>query len=590
MNAPIRDSSTRRTMLQRCPFRAFSLCLFFYFLFISTILVSYFTVSQAAAQTLDSVTIKKIDSLFKKRNSNTGPGCVVGIVRNDSLIYTKGYGMANVEYQIPITTKTIFEMASVSKQFTAFAIMLLAQQGKLKFDDDIHKYLPWVPDFGKKITIANLLYHTSGIRDYDQLLEIAGTTQEDVITREHVIKILSKQRTLNFDPGEQYLYSNSGYFLAGEIVHSVTGKTLRQFTDSAVFKPLGMNNTHFRDDYAEVVNNRAYPYWEVTKISIANSSAVGAKGLLTNVDDMSKWAIAFCDSKSAFYPIMQQMIRSGKLNTGKETGVGTGIEMTDFEGFKMYFHYGSIGACQNFVEYLPGAKMALMFFSNGGSYNLYEVSHELPRLFIKGQPQGKTAAAIKLRGDSIITDTVSAKQLAGSYITDDGVQTEFKIKNQKFYAVYWGTNFLLLRTARDSFYIPGTTGVDISNQMNFAFTRKSNGTITVKKTWTGNNTSQKMIRIDAKNKLALKELLTYTGKYYCRELDCSYAIVLKDKQLKLTNAKYNDSPITFYDKNRLFNDLDCMHTLLITRDKKGKIIGFEVNYDTIQDLRFDKVQ
>ena len=262
-------------------------------------------------------------------------------MRNDSLIYAKGYGMANLEYGIPITAQTIFEMGSVSKQFTAHAILLLAHQGKLSLGDDIHKYLPWLPDFGKKITVSNLLYHTSGIRDYDQLLSIAGTTQEDVITGEHIIKVLSKQRTLNFDPGNQYMYSNSGYFLLGEIVHTVTGKTLRQFTDSAVFKPLGMNNTHFHDDYIEIVPNRAYPYPQADKMGIVNSSAVGAKGLFTNIDDMSKWAMNFLNSKSPDYPIIEQMMQSGKLNSGKEievgVGIGAGIEMGDFRGMKTYF-------------------------------------------------------------------------------------------------------------------------------------------------------------------------------------------------------------------------------------------------------------
>src|ERR1043165_9303303 len=215
--------------------------------------------------------VEKIDSIFKTWSNSNTPGCAVGIVRNDSLIFAKGYGMANLEYGIPITPETIFHMASVSKQFTAYAILLLAKQGKLQLDDDIHKYLSWFPDLKEKITIHNLVNHTSGIRDQWQLLAISGTRIDDVITQEHIIKILSKQQALNFKPGDQYSYSNSGFTMLAEIVRSVTGQSLRQFTDSAIFKPLGMNNTHFHDDYTEIEKNRSYSYDRIDETHFSNS-------------------------------------------------------------------------------------------------------------------------------------------------------------------------------------------------------------------------------------------------------------------------------------------------------------------------------
>src|SRR5678809_1133524 len=205
--------------------------------------------------------------------------------------------MANLEYGIPITPETIFHMASVSKQFTAFSIVLLEKQGKLKFDDDIRKYLSWFPDMGKTITIRNLLNHTSGVRDQWQLLAISGTRLDDVITQDHIIKILSKQQALNFKPGEQYSYSNSGFTMLAEIVRSVTGQSLRQFTDSAIFKPLGMVNTHFHDDYEEIVKNRSYSYYRTDSIHFAkiilSYSNAGATSLFTNLNDMSKWIMNF---------------------------------------------------------------------------------------------------------------------------------------------------------------------------------------------------------------------------------------------------------------------------------------------------------
>jgi CubicO group peptidase (beta-lactamase class C family) len=175
--------------------------------------------------------VRKIDSICSKWDKASSPGCAVGVVRNDSLVFGKGYGMADLEFGIPITDSTIFHMASVSKQFTAFSIVLLERSGKLRLDDDVRKYLPWFPDLGSKITIRNLLSHTSGIRDQWTLLAIQGTRMQDVITQHQIVKILQQQRALNFPVGTEFGYSNSNFTLAAEIVKAVSGQSLRQFTD-----------------------------------------------------------------------------------------------------------------------------------------------------------------------------------------------------------------------------------------------------------------------------------------------------------------------------------------------------------------------
>jgi len=259
-------------------------CLFLYFFVVAG--------AKLWAQTLSEPIVKKVNSLFENWDKTQSPGCVVGIVRNDTLIFANGYGMANLEYSVPNSPETVYHLASVSKQFTAYAIILLAQQGKLSIDDDIRKYLPWFPNLKQKITIRNLLNHTSGIRDQWQLLSIAGTRLDDVITQEQIIKILSKQQELNFNPGDAFSYSNSGYTLLAEIVKSVSGQSLRRFTDSAIFKPLGMTNTHFHDDYTEIEKNRSYSYDRKGSFGFKNSilsySTAGPTSLFSNVPDLSK--------------------------------------------------------------------------------------------------------------------------------------------------------------------------------------------------------------------------------------------------------------------------------------------------------------
>jgi len=192
-----------------------------------------------------SIDEKKIDRLFRNYSEDDSPGAAIAVVQNGRIQYKKGYGMANLEYDIPITPSTIFHIASVSKQFTAFSILLLEKEEKLSLDDDIRKFIPEVPDFGKKITLRNLANHTSGLRDQWELLIMAGWRIDDVITKEQILKLVSKQKELNFNPGEEYMYCNTGYTLLAEVVARVSGTSFPDFTEKNIFKPPNMTNTLF---------------------------------------------------------------------------------------------------------------------------------------------------------------------------------------------------------------------------------------------------------------------------------------------------------------------------------------------------------
>src|SRR5688572_29162433 len=239
----------------------------------------------------------KIDALFAAYDRSTSPGCAVAVYQGDRIAYRKAYGMANLDHDVPLTTSTVFHVASVSKQFTATAILLLAQDGKLSLDDDIRKHLPELPDFGTRITIRHLANHTSGIRDQWDLLGLAGWRySRDLITDDDVLELLARQKDLNFAPGTRHLYSNSGYTLLAVIVSRASGKTFREFTTERIFTPLGMTNTHFRDAFTEIVKHQAYgyaPYGQTFRLSTTNFDTAGATSLLTTVEDMAKWYANF---------------------------------------------------------------------------------------------------------------------------------------------------------------------------------------------------------------------------------------------------------------------------------------------------------
>jgi CubicO group peptidase (beta-lactamase class C family) len=542
----------------------------------------------ATAQSLPDSTVKKIDKLFKDWDSKDSPGFAVGIVRNDSLIFAKGYGMANLEYNIPNTPETIFHMASVSKQFTAFSIVLLARQGKLNLDDDIRKYLPWFPDLKKKITVRNLLNHTSGVRDQWQLLAMAGTRLDDVITQDQIIKILGKQQALNFNPGEEYSYSNSGFTMLAEIVRSVSGKSLRAFTDSAIFKPLGMNKTHFHDDYTEIVPNRSYSYGRKDKTHFENAtlsySVAGATSLFTNIDDMSKWVMNFYDHKVGDEKDIAQLTQRGKLNNGNEIHYALGISVDDYKGHKMYSHDGGDAGYRTNVTIFPDLKIGVIVFSNLGDTQPGGKAMQLSDLFIKDispKKPAKKPSAIDSTA-TIINDTLAIKKFTGDYISADGAHFVFKLKNKKLYWVPDGASYLLTKAVKDTFAMVSQPDVK------FIFTAKNGKKTIVDQYWPDNH--RLLEKFDASAKQTDELLHTYTGKYYCPELDCSYGITLKDHHLMLTNNKYNDTVLKLYGANNLGNDFWWMNNLLVQRNAKGQVTGFEVNSGRIRHVLFKKVE
>ncbi|UCF16683.1 MAG: beta-lactamase family protein, partial [Phycisphaerales bacterium] len=203
---------------------------------------------------------EKVDSLFAKLNNTDSPGIAVLVVRDGKVLLRRGYGMANLEHKIPITPTTVFDVASVSKQFTGLAVCILVEQGKISLEDDIRKYIPELPDFGHKITIEHLVHHTSGLRDWPATLALAGWRLDDVISFDQILRMAFKQQDLNFVPGSEYSYSNTGYNILVEMAQRVTSQTFRQWTEDNIFRPLGMAHTHFHDDHTEVVANKAYGY------------------------------------------------------------------------------------------------------------------------------------------------------------------------------------------------------------------------------------------------------------------------------------------------------------------------------------------
>src|SRR6266511_2809574 len=319
---------------------------------------------------------QKVDAVFAKGSAAT-PGCAVGVAVNGAPALAKGYGMADLEHDVSNSADTIFEAGSVSKQFTDASVLLLAREGKLSIDDQVRKYIPELPDYpppppgsssgsggaGGVITIRHMLNHTSGLRDWGAVASIAGwprTTR--VHTHAHVLEIVSKQTKLNFTPGTQWSYSNTGFNLAAIIVERVSGKTFQEFTKQRLFEPAGMTHTSWRDDFTQIVKGRAVAYVQrdgVYHTDMPFENVYGNGGLLTTVGDILKWNENFTSHKVGDEAFAKEQQTVGKFSDGRSHDYGLGLWMRDYKGVREVFHSGTTAGYSAFLTRFPDQKVSV---------------------------------------------------------------------------------------------------------------------------------------------------------------------------------------------------------------------------------------
>lgn len=286
---------------------------------------------------------RAVDEVFTAWTGSDRPGCAVAVSRDGTVLYARGYGMANLEASLPNGPDTVFDVGSVSKQFTAMAVLLLVDDGKLGLDDDIRRYLPEIPDYGSTVTVRHLLQHTSGLRNYTDLFDLVGVPEVSLTTTRDALDLVARQRGANFRPGQEFLYSDTNYFLAGEIVHRVSGQSLRDFAQARIFGPLGMTQTRFSDRPREIVPRRAIGY-EPTPSGYLNYQSnfeqVGDGSVLTTVRDLARWQGNFDQPKVGSPRVMELMTTPGRLASGAPTPYGMGVFVDDYRGLPWLHHDG----------------------------------------------------------------------------------------------------------------------------------------------------------------------------------------------------------------------------------------------------------
>ena len=312
----------------------------------------------------------EIDGIFAAWNTRDSPGCALGVYQNGRIAYERGYGMASLEHEVPITPETVFYVGSLSKQFTAAAAALAIQQGRLSADDKIRKYLPELPAYADGITVRHLVHHTSGLRDYNTLLSIAGRRGDEAFDNPTVLRITARQKKLNFEPGAEYLYSNTGYTLLALIVERATGVPFAEYANTRIFKPLGMSVTHYHTDETRLVKWRALAYegsGSAFALDTPNNERAGAGGVFTNVRDLVRWDENFYDARVGGADLIKQLQVPGSLNGGRSLTYAWGLQIGTYRGLAIVEHGGSLGGYRAHLLRFPQQHVSVAILCNLGS-------------------------------------------------------------------------------------------------------------------------------------------------------------------------------------------------------------------------------
>lgn len=525
---------------------------------------------------------KQVDAIFQQWNNTSGPGAAVSVIRDGHVILEKGYGLADLEYDVPIKPDTIFHVASVSKQFTAMALLLLEQDGKLSIDDEIHKYLPELPDYGHAITIRNLLQHTSGIRDQWQTLALAGWSLEDVITQDQILRMLFRQKELNFAPGSEHLYSNGGYTLAAEIVTRVSGKPFPEFCAARIFKPLGMTHTHFHQDLDQIVKNRSYSYSK-TDTGYANAplnyANVGATSLFTTATDLTRWLDNFREPVVGGKAAIARQQEQAVLSDGKKIDYALGVSIGKNRGLKTIAHSGGDAGFRSYVCWYPDQQLGIAVVSNLGTFNPGKVANQVATVYLGSKMEPETTPDPGKR-TFVTADPAVLTTFAGKYpLPKIGQTLVVVVESGKLLAAGPVKPPLELKPLSASRFYAEPLDAELE------FIPAPNGGMKVKITQPGAvNEGERA----AESPKADIDLRAYTGAYWSEELETQYTFSVKDGKLVAMHAHHGLIPLTAKTKDSFSSDQWFMGEVNFARDSEGHVNAVLLGGGRLRGIRFEK--
>jgi CubicO group peptidase (beta-lactamase class C family) len=528
----------------------------------------------------------KIDSVFAQWDNTRSPGCALGVGRNGTVVYLRGYGMANLEHDVPIAAGSVFNVGSVSKQFTAFSIGLLASDGQLALDDDVRRYISELPDYGQRITIRHLLSHTSGLRDAYKLLGLAGwrigqgryqaSRLQEPVTADDELRMAARQKSLDFAPGSEYVYNNAGYTLLAIIVERVSGQSLREFAEGRIFGPLGMNDTRFLDDPMTIVRRRVSAYQSQPgnqwRIHVPLSPVVGPTGLYTTVEDLLKWEENFVHARVGGRALVDQIQTAQRLNDGHALSYGFGINLLTYRGVRRIGHGGDDFGYMSEAYRFPDQHLAIAVLCNFDTAPIL-----IPRL--ADILLGDTLAAAPARATAVSRAVAGLSDLAGTYWSPRSPVMRLVMKDDQ-----------LSTTAGEPLAPLGDGRFRVGNRpYDIVFAPPQPGMPRQFHVLMPGSTPLLVRTTDPSYSAA--QLKAYAGEYRSDELDVTYTIAPRgaDGRLMVARQRVDPVPLTALMPDTFLLRESLGDAIRFVRAPAGAITGFEIIGDTPRRLWFARV-
>lgn len=525
-----------------------------------------------------NVQVARVDSIFASLKTGLGPGVAVAVVRNGAIVLSKGYGYADLEHRIPITGTSVFDVASVSKQFAGLAIAMLVEQGKIALTDDIRKHIPELQDFGRTITVGHLVHHTSGIRDWPGTLSLAGWRMDDVISFDQILTFAYNQRTLNFDPGSEYMYSNTGYNLLAELVRRVTGKTFREWTDDQLFKPLGMTRSHFRDDHTEIFPDRVLGYsrrddgsWRTTS---NNLMALGSSSLFTTAEDLARWLANFDDAEVGGAKAMARMRTTVPLNDGSPNTYAFGVGIGTYRSQPTIAHSGGWASFSTYVVHFPAQKTGIVVLSNGamsapGAANRIADIYLEAVLGPRPTPPVRTAARVTRATLDLYEGLYRLGPGWYTRITRKGGALETQATREEA--------FPMTALSDSTFWVEG-----YSADMLFRRSRASGMEMVYR--------GRERPRVQETTRPSREQLQQLVGTYFSEELEATYQVELQGGNLVMRHRRHGVIPLTWINGDDFRGETWFMRSIEFQRDRE-RVTGLSVTIDErSRNIRFNKIR
>jgi CubicO group peptidase (beta-lactamase class C family) len=552
------------------------------------------TLIEKSNSAIHSANTKNLDKVFAEWDDNIyKPGVAAGLLKDGKIVYLKGFGNADVSREVPVNADTKFQIGAMSKQFTAFAILLLEEQGKLSLSDDVRKYIPQLPDYKQTITIKHLLSQSSGLHDIMAIKEIAGWREKDVFTQKDALGLIFRQKELDFIPGTKFSQTSSGIILLTEVIKTVTGQTLAAFSQEHIFQPLGLVNTFFHDDNEMITPDIAFSY-QVTKNSLKhnpiNYSIVGTTNLYTSAADLSRWYLNFENPKVGSRKLIEKLTTPVTLNDGTTTFNPTagrllyGQQYLHAErGVPKIWTYGLEGGYASNIFIFPNQKIISFVLGNNNRYNgglaMNMAAEVLGDIF----PEPPSIDFSKLQTVKIPSQQLSA--FAGNYWDNE------RASGLRFYVKNDTLRFQVLNSVNESSLVPIDENIfqmviDSDDVIKFRFSKEGNN---LKMIYTSGESDDHVYERYTSTVYSEADLKDFTGTYYCESINATYNLSETNNTIITSSRAQNNiefcaiKPDLFLSKNR------NLGSIKFVRDQNNKITGFSVNSDRIRNLHFEKI-